>query len=192
MAKIFIYIFSILLANDILPDSISKKELKLLKQNCIELYSQRKYEEAIPLLEKYLSFRDEVQFKLYLAKSILFRKDLQEPKEEDEIFFRQEKIQIAIANYQKAERIYSEIIPTLERVTPKDKNIPSLYFLWALSNQFGENKEKAITLYKKSSRLNSSLSFAANYNIAALYEDLGQTKDSQIYFQKLFPTKDSK
>jgi hypothetical protein len=99
MARIFIYIFSLLAATGIFPDSISKKELKILKLNCIDTYGQKKYPESIPLLEKYLSFRDEVQFKIYLAKSILFRKDLPEPKEEDEIFLREEKIHKVIENY---------------------------------------------------------------------------------------------
>ena len=191
MARIFIYIFSLFAATGIFPDSISKKELKILKQNCIDTYGQKKYPESIPLLEKYLSFRDEVQFKIYLAKSILFRKDLPEPKEEDEIFLREEKIHKVIENYKKAERVFSEVVPYLERVTPKDKNIPSLYFLWALSNQFSENKEKAISLYKKAALLNPELNDAANYNIAALYEDLGQIKDSQIYFQKKNHSKES-
>lgn len=191
MARIFIYIFSLFAATGILPDSISKKELKILKLNCIDTYGQKKYPESIPLLEKYLSFRDEVQFKIYLAKSILFRKDLPEPKEEDEIFLREEKIHKVIENYKKSERVFSEVVPYLEKVTPKDKTISSLYFLWALSNQFSENKEKAISLYKKAALLNPELNDAANYNIAALYEDLGQIKDSQIYFQKTIHSKES-
>lgn len=191
MARIFIYIFSLLAATGIFPDSISKKELKILKLNCIDTYGQKKYPESIPLLEKYLSFRDEVQFKIYLAKSILFRKDLPEPKEEDEIFLREEKIHKVIENYKKSERVFSEVVPYLENVTPKDKTISSLYFLWALSNQFSENKEKAISLYKKAALLNPELNDAANYNIAALYEDLGQIKDSQIYFQKTIHSKES-
>ena len=191
MAKIFIYIFSLLAATCIFPDSISQKELKILKQNCIDTYKQKKYPESIPLLEKYLSFRDEVQFKIYLAKSILFRKDLPEPKEEDEIFSREEKIHTIIENYKKAEKVFSEVVPYLERVTPKDKNISSLYFLWALSNQFSENKEKAISLYKKAALLNPEFRDATNYNIAALYEDLGQIKDSQVYFQKSIHSKES-
>ena len=191
MARIFIYIFSLFAATGIFPDSISKKELKILKQNCLDTYGQKKYPESIPLLEKYLSFRDEVQFKIYLAKSILFRKDLPEPKEEDEIFLREEKIHKVIENYKKSERVFSEVVPYLEKVTPKDKTISSLYFLWALSNQFSENKEKAISLYKKAALLNPELNDAANYNIAVLYEDLGQIKDSQIYFQKTNHSKES-
>ncbi|MBK7057818.1 MAG: hypothetical protein IPH52_22750 [Leptospiraceae bacterium] len=41
----------------------------------------------------------------------------------------------------------------MERVTPKDKALANLYFLWALSEQFSEDKERAISLYKKSASL---------------------------------------
>ncbi|MBL0265953.1 MAG: hypothetical protein IPQ05_19345 [Leptospiraceae bacterium] len=136
------------------------------------------------MLEKYLSFRDEVRFKIYLAKAIIFKEDLNPPKEDDEIFIRQEKIHAVVNNYNRAARIFSEVIPYMERVTPKDKNLANLYFLWALSEQFSEDKERAISLYKKSASLSMELRTAAYYNIAALYEDLGQIKDSEIYFNK--------
>jgi tetratricopeptide (TPR) repeat protein len=185
MAKIFIYTFSLLATIGIFPDSISKKDLGILRRSSIDLYENKKYTEAIPVLEKYLSFREEVRFKIYLAKAILFREDLPEPREEDEIFLRQEKILAIIKNYNRAAMIFSEVTPYLERVTPKDKSIADLYFLWGLSEQFSQNKEKAISLFKKSAILNEELKSMANYNIAALYEDLGQKKDSEIYFNKL-------
>lgn len=185
MAKIFICIFSLLTVTGIFPDSISKKDLGILRRSCIELYENKKYAESIPVLEKYLSFREEVRFKIYLAKAILFREDLEEPKEEDEIFQRQEKILAIIKNYSRAAIIFSEVTPYLERVKPKDKSIADLYFLWGLSEQFSQNKEKAISLYKKSASLNHELKSMANYNIAALYEDLGQIRDSQVYFNKV-------
>ena len=59
MAKTFIYIFSFLGATYIIPDSISKRELSELRQVCIESYRNKNYKEAIPSLEKYLSFKNE-------------------------------------------------------------------------------------------------------------------------------------
>ncbi len=184
MAKIYIYIFSLLAATAVFPDAISKKELATLRQTCIELYEQKNYPESIKPLEKYLSFRNEIKFKIYLAKAILFRKDLQEPKQEDEIFLREERIQTIIKNYNRAAKIFSEVVLYTERVTPKDKSLANLYFLWALSEQFSEDKEKAISLYKKSAALSIELRPVANYNVATLYEDLGQIRDSEVYFNK--------
>lgn len=184
MAKIFTFIFSLFAVTSVIPDSISKKDLNTLRMNCIKLFEEKKYSESIGSLEKYLSFRDEVRFKIYLAKAILFREDMQPPKEDDEIFTRQVKIHTAVKNYNRAAMIFSEVIPYIERVTPKDKTLANLYFLWALSEQFSEDKEKAISLYKKSASLSMELRTAAYYNIAALYEDLGQIKDSEVYFNK--------
>ena len=101
MAKTFIYIFSFLGATYIIPDSISKRELSELRQVCIESYRNKNYKEAIRSLEKYLSFKNEIEFKLYLAKSILFRKDLISPEEEDEIFLRNDKKTTIQKNYNK-------------------------------------------------------------------------------------------
>ncbi|MBP7284329.1 MAG: hypothetical protein KBA66_22270 [Leptospiraceae bacterium] len=184
MAKTFIYIFSFLGATYIIPDSISKRELSELRQVCIESYRNKNYKEAIPSLEKYLSFKNEIEFKLYLAKSILFRKDLISPEEEDEIFLRNDKKTTIQKNYNKSAKIFSEVVMYLEEVTPKDKRIADLYFLWAFAEYFGENREKAISLFSKSTRLKPELKKMANYNIAAIYEELGQIKDSEIYFKK--------
>jgi len=184
MARIFTFIFSILAVTHAFPESISKRDLADLKQKCITLYNEKQFPESIPMLEKYLSYRDEVRFKIYLAKAILFRKDLPEPLADDEIFVRQDKISNAVKNYNRASKIFSEVIIYLEKTTPNDKSIADLYFLWAFSEYFGENKEKAISLFKKSSILNPELKSMANYNIASLYEDLGQIKDSRIYFNK--------
>ncbi|MBP6740890.1 MAG: hypothetical protein KA146_12910 [Leptospiraceae bacterium] len=192
MARIFTFIFSLLAVTTVLPDSISRKDLNSLRQNCIKLFDEKKYSESIHSLEKYLSFRDEVRFKIYLAKAILFKEDLNPPKEDDEIFTRQEKIHAVVNNYNRAARIFAEVVPYMERVTPKEKNLANLYFLWALSEQFSEDKEKAISLYKKSASLSEALRPVANYNIAALYEDLGQTKDSEIYFNKTGIVKETK
>ncbi|MBK7057819.1 MAG: hypothetical protein IPH52_22755 [Leptospiraceae bacterium] len=87
MARIFTFIFSLLAVTAVIPDSISRKDLNTLRQNCIKLFEEKKYSESIDSLEKYLSFRDEVRFKIYLAKAILFREDLNPPKENDEIFY---------------------------------------------------------------------------------------------------------
>lgn len=184
MVKIFIYIFSFLAITNVYSESITKKELSLLKQKCVELYNNKKYSESIPILEKYLSFRNEIKFKILLAKAVLFRKDLQEPKEDDDIFSRGEKNLFIINNYKKSSKIFSEVVPYLEKVTPKDKSISDLYFLWAISENYSENKEKAIALFKLSSTKNREFKEISNYNIATLYEDLGQISISQIYFNK--------
>lgn len=184
MVKIYIFIFSLSLVASIQSESISRKELSILRENCLKTYKEKKYSEAIPLLEKYLSFREEIKFKTLLAKSILFRTDLVAPKEEDEIFIRDEKIHTAIENYKKSARVFSEVIPYLEKVTPNDKSIGELYFLWALSEQFSNEREKAIPLYKKSALLKKDLAALAFYNIGSIYEFLGQKKDSEIYFSK--------
>ena len=85
---------------------------------------------------------------------------------------------------ESAAKIFSEVVMYLEEVTPKDKRIADLYFLWAFAEYFGENREKAISLFSKSTRLKPELKKMANYNIAAIYEELGQIKDSEIYFKK--------
>ena len=184
MVKIFIYIFSLFSISSVLAESISKKELISLRQNAIYLYNDKKYTESIPLFERYLSFRNEPKIKIYLAKSFLQRKDLPEPNEDDEIFVRQNKIFTLIENYKKASKIFADVVPYLEQVTPKDRSIPDLYFLWAFSEYFGKNNEKAIGLFKKSAILKPELKKMANYNIAVIYEELGQNTDSQIYFNK--------
>lgn len=184
MVKTYIFIFSFLLANSVLPESISRKNLNALKENCLKTYSEKKYKEAIPLLEKYISFQDEVRFKILLAKSILFQADLIEPKEKDEIFIRQERIHTILAHYKKAAKIFAEATLYIEKTTPKDKSLGDLYFLWALSEQFSNEREKAIGLYKKSALLKKDLAQVANYNIGAIYDSLGQTKESEIYFSK--------
>ncbi len=184
MAKIFIYIFSFLTITSVLSDSISKKELSALKQSSVKKYQEKNYAEAIPLLEKYLSFRDEIQFKIYLAKSLILRKDLEEPKEEDDAFLKKEKANLIQRNYNHSAFLFSESVTYLEEITPKDKKLGELYFLWAYAEYFGVNKEKAIGLFKKSAKLNPTLKTMANYNIGSIYEELGQKKDSSIYFNK--------
>ncbi|MDF3822022.1 hypothetical protein P3G55_19105 [Leptospira sp. 96542] len=189
MAKIIISIsslvFSLFVSVHLWAGASSKKEesIKLRKQ----IYSLHKVDEeteSLPYLEKYLELnQSELYFKLLYAKSLLYRRDLSVPIVTEPIEVRINKSKEIQKNYNLSSKLFSENVLHLEKVRPRDPNLGKWYYLWAFSELFSDNKEKAIKLFQKAIKLDYRLT-EAYYNIASIYESLGQWKDAELFWRK--------
>ncbi len=99
------------------------------------------------------------------------------------IFERTEKLKRIKKNYRKASEIFSESVLTLQKIRPRDPSLGKWFFLWALAEWFAGQKEKSVALFKKAVKVDFTLS-SSYYNIASIYESLGQEQDARIYWGK--------
>jgi len=185
MAKILFFIFDFFIFSIFgVLTSAPNRDSIALKQKIVELHLENKETESIPYLERYLELHPtELYYRLIYAKALLYRKDLSTPRLEEDVEVRSNKSRNILANYSKANQIFEESILHLQKVRPRDPNLGKWYYLWAFSAWFSDNKERAILLFRKSVRLDYRLT-ESYYNIASLYESLGQFKDADIFWKK--------
>jgi|JI8StandDraft_1071087.scaffolds.fasta_scaffold00136_35 tetratricopeptide (TPR) repeat protein len=191
MVKIIISIFKtlfslfLLLQSSLAAEVSRKKEVTTALKNQIFTYHRSDEEtSSIPYLERYLELSpSEIYFKLLYAKALLYRNDLEVPKNDEAIESRINKNNAIQANYTKSAKIFQENVTHLQKIRPRDSNLGRWLYLWAFSEWFSDNKEKAIKLFQKSVKQDYRLT-EAYYNIAALYESLGQWRDAELYWRK--------
>ncbi|PJZ90338.1 hypothetical protein [Leptospira levettii] len=190
MDKTTIYIFKLVSVCLLIVTSISaggskkKEETIALKKQIYGLHKVDEETSSIPYLERYLELsQNELYFKLLYAKALLYRNDLSVPKPDEPAEDRINKAKIIQKNYNLASKLFQENVLHLEKVRPRDPNLGRWYYLWAFSEWFSDNKEKSIKLFLKAVKLDYRLT-ESYYNIASLYESLGQWKDASLYWRK--------
>ncbi|TGN17682.1 tetratricopeptide repeat protein [Leptospira idonii] len=189
MDKTIIYIFKFLflfcIGSEIWAGpSKRKEETIVLKKQIFGFHRSDEETKSIPYLEKYLTLSpSELYFKLIYAKALLYRDDLPVPRNDENIETRINKTKAIQTNYNKASKIFQENVLHLEKVRPRDPNLGRWYYVWAFSEWFSDNKEKSIKLFQKAVKLDYRLT-ESYYNIASLYESLGQWKDAELYWRK--------
>ncbi|TGL00957.1 hypothetical protein [Leptospira levettii] len=190
MGKTTIYIFKLVSICFVIVTSISaggskkKEETIALKKQIYGLHKVDEETSSIPYLERYLELsQNELYFKLLYAKALLYRNDLSVPKPDEPAEDRINKAKIIQKNYNLASKLFQENVLHLEKVRPRDPNLGRWYYLWAFSEWFSDNKEKSIKLFLKAVKLDYRL-IESYYNIASLYESLGQWKDASLYWRK--------
>ncbi|MCW7497793.1 hypothetical protein ND860_14730 [Leptospira levettii] len=190
MDKTTIYIFKLVSVCLVIVTSISaggskkKEETIALKKQIYGLHKVDEETSSIPYLERYLELsQNELYFKLLYAKALLYRNDLSVPKPDEPAEDRINKAKIIQKNYNLASKLFQENVLHLEKVRPRDPNLGRWYYLWAFSEWFSDNKEKSIKLFLKAVKLDYRLT-ESYYNIASLYESLGQWKDASLYWRK--------
>ncbi|MCG6150123.1 hypothetical protein EHQ96_02975 [Leptospira levettii] len=190
MGKTTIYIFKLVSICFVIVTSISaggskkKEETIALKKQIYGLHKVDEETSSIPYLERYLELsQNELYFKLLYAKALLYRNDLSVPKPDEPAEDRINKAKIIQKNYNLASKLFQENVLHLEKVRPRDPNLGRWYYLWAFSEWFSDNKEKSIKLFLKAVKLDYRLT-ESYYNIASLYESLGQWKDASLYWRK--------
>ncbi|XDD45438.1 hypothetical protein AB3N60_12055 [Leptospira sp. WS39.C2] len=164
--------------------SKKKEETIALKKQIYGLHKLDEETSSIPYLERYLELsQNELYFKLLYAKALLYRNDLLVPKPDEPAEDRINKAKIIQKNYNLASKLFQENVLHLEKVRPRDPNLGRWYYLWAFSEWFSDNKEKSIKLFLKAVKLDYRLT-ESYYNVASLYESLGQWKDASLYWRK--------
>lgn len=164
--------------------SKKKEETTALKKQIYNLHKVDEETSSIPYLERYLDLsQNELYFKLLYAKALLYRNDLSVPKPDEPAEDRINKAKLIQKNYNLSSKLFQENVLHLEKVRPRDPNLGRWYYLWAFSEWFSDNKEKAIKLFQKAVKLDYRLT-ESYYNIASLYESLGQWQDASLYWRK--------
>ncbi|PJZ78340.1 tetratricopeptide repeat protein [Leptospira neocaledonica] len=155
---------------------------KAAKQKVLLLHQSGKEAESLPFLEEYVKKNpNELVYKLFLARALFWRADLELPGHSEDVFSRMEKVRKIRDNYLRAASLFEENVGYLGKVSPRDPDLGKWTFLWAMSEWYAGREDRAIQLFKKSFKHDFRLN-QANYNIAAIYENLGQILDSQIYY----------
>ena len=177
---IFIFVFS---TNSIL--SQSKQHRNELKEKISQVLDKKKYSDSIPLLEEYTSiYPEDLFYSLYLAKSYLFREDLELSNPNFS------EIQNIRTNYNKSLNIFTEKITLLEQKTPDDKILGEYYFYLGMVEMILGYEERSISKFQKSIHYEYEKN-KSYYNIALIYEKMGNKKDSDRFF-KLYNSSISK
>ncbi|MCG9876701.1 MAG: hypothetical protein MH321_18145 [Leptospiraceae bacterium] len=186
MAKIFFYIFSIFLIVAPLYSSEKGRLTKELRAKTYELFKQGRYSESIPYLEKYLEIQPaEIYMRLVYAQALLMKEDLPIPSREEDNYTRAEKWKTIKRNYGNSAKLFEENIQVFESVRPRDPSLGKWYFHWATAEWFSGNKEKAITLFRKSVEKDFTIT-DAYYNIGAIYDSMGQAVDAQNSWRRYY------
>ncbi|TGK87823.1 hypothetical protein EHQ24_01005 [Leptospira noumeaensis] len=164
--------------------SKKKEETTALRKQIYNLHKVDEETGSIPYLERYLELsQNELYFKLLYAKALLYRTDLSVPKPSEPAEDRINKTKLIQKNYNLSSKLFQENVLHLEKVRPRDPNLGRWYYLWAFSEWFSDNKEKSIKLFQKAVKLDYRLT-ESYYNIASLYESLGQWQDANLYWRK--------
>lgn len=164
--------------------SKKKEETSALKKQIYNLHKVDEETSSIPYLERYLDLsQNELYFKLLYAKALLYRNDLSVPRPDEPAEDRINKAKLIQKNYNLSSKLFQENVLHLEKVRPRDPNLGRWYYLWAFSEWFSDNKEESIKLFQKAVKLDYRLT-ESYYNIASLYESLGQWQDASLYWRK--------
>ena len=162
------------------------REEKIQKEKQIQTLLQNfQYEELISQLENYLEkYPYEKKYQLYLARAYLLQPIGNIARKEDP-FQKEEKKSKIYAHYKKAQSIYSKVVLEWENIFPNEPSLGYWYFEWALLEHILGNKEKAISLYKKSSTFHE-FPKEAFYNSGILLLELGLEKEAWKKFKKYY------
>ncbi|TGL40910.1 hypothetical protein [Leptospira perdikensis] len=164
--------------------SKKKEETTALRKQIYNLHKLDEETSSIPYLERYLDLsQNELYFKLLYAKALLYRNDLSVPRPDEPAEDRINKAKLIQKNYNLSSKLFQENVLHLEKVRPRDPNLGRWYYLWAFSEWYSDNKEKSIKLFQKAVKLDYRLT-ESYYNIASLYESLGQWQDANLYWRK--------
>lgn len=184
ICKLLVFLFAIGNHPLLAGASAKKEETKLLKKKIYTLHTEDKETESIPYLERYVELsQNELYFKLLYAKALLYRTDLEVPKPEEPAEERINKAKRIQQNYNLCAKLFQENVLHLQRVRPRDPNLGRWFYLWAFSEWFSDNKEKSIKLFQRAVKLDYRLT-EGYYNIASIYESMGQWKDADLYWRK--------
>lgn len=183
MLKNLIY-FLILVSFVSLPAN-PKEEKRKYENEIHTLLKDSKYEELISKLENYLQkYPYEKKYQLYLARAY-FLTPIPDLERNQDAFIWEEKRNIISIQYKKAQALYSKVILEWENLFPNEPNLGNWYFEWALLEHILGNKEKAISLYKKSSQFHE-FPKEAFYNSGILLLELGLEKEAYKQFKKYY------
>ncbi|PJZ50764.1 tetratricopeptide repeat protein [Leptospira saintgironsiae] len=178
----YIILFCVSLSSSYPQEENRREWNKAAKQKVLLLHQSGKEAESLPFLEEYVKKNpSELIYKLYLARALFWRADLELPGHSEDVFSRMEKVRKIRDNYLRAASLFEENVGYLVKVSPRDPDLGKWTFLWAMSEWYAGREDRAIQLFKKSFKHDFRLN-QANYNIAAIYENLGQILDSQIYY----------
>jgi hypothetical protein len=109
MAKIFFYIFNIILIVAPLYSSEKGRLTKELRSKTYQLFKDGKYSESIPYLEKYLEIQPaEIYMRLVYAQALLMKEDLPIPSREEDNYTRAEKWKTIKRNYGQSAKLFEE------------------------------------------------------------------------------------
>ncbi|TGK11924.1 hypothetical protein EHO60_06460 [Leptospira fletcheri] len=184
MLKIFFAAFAIVfVSGPLVSQEENRREWnKNAKQKILILHQSGQEAQSLPFLEEYVRKNPaELMFRLYLARALLWRSDLELPKYDEDVFSRMEKTKRIRDNYLRSAGIFEESLDRLSKISPRDPDLGKWFFLWALAEWYAGREDRAIQIFRKSFKYDFRLN-QANYNIGAIYESLGQLKDSRIYF----------
>ncbi|TGK01616.1 hypothetical protein EHQ53_07890 [Leptospira langatensis] len=155
---------------------------KAAKEKILAFQQNGKEAESLPFLEEYVKKNpSELMFRLYLARALFWRADLPLPEHSEDVFSRMEKIKAIRENYLRSAGIFEEALGHLSKIAPRDPDLGKWLFLWAMTEWYAGREDRAIQLFKKAFKQDFRLN-QANFNIAAIYESLGQIVDSKIYY----------
>lgn len=185
MSKIFPFFFILIwISFQNLQGENKRTQIAALRKKIISLQKENKNTESIPYLQRYLELNPtEIHYKLIYAKALLFQENFQLPVPDEDIFSRSEKLNSIKANYAEAARVFEESVNYLLMAQPRDPNLGKWHFLWGISELFAGNKEKAIHVFLKANKIDFTLSDSF-YNVAVIYESLGQDQDAKLYWRK--------
>ncbi|XDD50032.1 tetratricopeptide repeat protein [Leptospira sp. WS92.C1] len=156
---------------------------RAVKEKILKMNTKQEETESIPYLEKFVEKNpSDLTVKLWYARALFYRQDLELPGHSEDIFSRMEKLKKIRENYLHASRIFEEVLEYLAMATPRDPNLGKWHFLWAMCEWYGGREDRAVQIFKKSFKYDFRLN-EANYNIAAIYQTMGQLKDADIYFR---------
>lgn len=166
------------------PNEENRKEWnRAAKEKIIKMNEKEEETESIPYLEKYVEKNpSDLTFKLWYARALFYRKDLELPGHAEDVFSRMEKLKKIRDNYLQSARIFEEVLEYLSQATPRDPDLGKWHFLWAMAEWYAGRDDRAVQIFKKSFKYDFRLN-EANYNIASIYQSIGQLKDADIYFR---------
>lgn len=177
-------LFSTLFHSSVYANEENRKEWnRAAKQKILKMNEDRQETESIPYLEKFVEKNpSDLTVKLWYARALFYRNDLEIPGHAEDIFSRMEKLKKIKENYLFAAKTFEEVLEYLAQATPRDPDLGKWHFLWAMSEWYAGREDRAIQIFKKSFKYDFRLN-EANYNIASIYQSLGQLKDADIYFR---------
>lgn len=162
-----------------------RNEKQKLQKEIKVFIEEKNYDQLLIKLEEFIQkYPYEKKYQIYLAKTYLLKSN-ENIHLEDDPFLKEEKKKKIRNQYEKAQAIYSKLVPEWEGLSPNDRNLGFWYFEWALVEHILGNKEKAISLYKKCSQFHE-FPKEAFYNLGILFLELGLEKDAQKQLKKFY------
>nr|PJZ90983.1 hypothetical protein CH379_21235 [Leptospira ellisii] len=153
------------------------------KERILKMNETREDTASIPFLKAYVDKNpSDLTMKLWYARALFYREDLSLPEHSEDVFSRMEKLKRIRENYLLASKLFGDVLEYLTAATPRDPDLGKWHFLWAMSEWYGGREDRAIQIFKKSFKYDFRLN-EANYNIASIYQSLGQIQDAEIYFR---------